>query len=90
MGMIEVRALQVCFVGGARRKVGDIFRVPEGTALRSKKRPPVLELVNPPPETSEAPEPAPAPKKAMPKKAAVKKKAVPKKKAPAPEEPEDD
>lgn len=46
MGQIQVRALQKCFVCGSLRKVGDVFNVPVGTVLRTKKRPPVMELVD--------------------------------------------
>ncbi len=54
MGQMKVRALQVTFQGGSLRKVGDEFMVDEDTKMRSKKRPPVLELV-------ELPEPEPPP-----------------------------
>ena len=56
---MKVRALQVCFIGGSLRKVGDEFLVDSATQLRTKKRPPVLELVD-------QPDPAPAPAAANP------------------------
>ena len=45
MGQVKVRALQICFVGGSKRNIGDEFMVAEGTKLRTKKLPPVMELV---------------------------------------------
>ena len=48
MGQMKVRALQECFVGGSRRQIGDEFMVAEGQKLRTKKLPPVMELVDPP------------------------------------------
>ena len=45
---MKVRALQVCFVGGSLRKVGDEFMVSSDQKLRTKKRPPVLEYVDVP------------------------------------------
>ena len=44
--MIKVRALQVCFVLGSRRKVGAVFNVPNDTILEPDGRPPVMELVD--------------------------------------------
>ena len=44
--MIRVRAVQKCFVLGGLRKVGDIFMVPDDQVLRTKKMPPVMELVD--------------------------------------------
>ena len=44
--MKKVRALQVCFVLGSRRKVGDEFNVPNKTALQTKGMAPVMELVD--------------------------------------------
>ncbi len=41
----RVRALQVCFIGGSLRKVGDEFLVPDDQPLRTKKLPPVMEIV---------------------------------------------
>ncbi len=59
MGQMKVRALQVCFIGGSLRKVGDEFMVEEDHKLRTKKRPPVLELVDQPkPEPEPPPQPA--------------------------------
>ena len=58
MGQMKVRALQVSFIGGSLRKVGDEFMVDEGHPLRSKKRPPVLELVNPPDPPPQAANPS--------------------------------
>lgn len=65
MGQMKVRALQVCFSGGSLRKVGDEFMVDEGTKLRTKKMPPVLELVD-------QPEPPPQPANPSGKKRALK------------------
>lgn len=58
MGQMKVRALQVCFIGGSLRKVGDEFVVSEDTKLRTKKLPPVLELVNPPDPPPQAANPS--------------------------------
>ncbi len=44
--MKKVRALQVCFVLGSRRKVGDEFNVPNDTVLKTKEMAPVMELVD--------------------------------------------
>jgi len=62
--MKQVRALQECFVEGGRRKVGAVFNVPNDLPLRTGRRPPVMELLDP--------EPARKPKKG----AKAKKKAA--------------
>ena len=65
MGQKKVRALQVCFIGGSLRKVGDEFMVPSEAKLRTKNRPPVLEFVDVP----KLPVKLPAMKKAEPETA---------------------
>lgn len=42
---MRVRALQQCFVDQVLRDVGDEFNAPEGTVMRTGKRPPVMEPV---------------------------------------------
>ena len=42
---MQVRALQVCFVMGSLRKIGDEFHVADDAVLQTKDKPPVMERV---------------------------------------------
>ena len=57
---MKVRALQDCFVGAMLHRVGDVYDVPRGTALRTGKLAPVMERVKAGTRVGKAPYPPPA------------------------------